>query len=75
MDVEATKGSSPLGGAFTLSYGADFTDDIDFDASNFTVKAALEALPSIDQVSFSSRSVPSSFSPRSCLWQKLSSGC
>jgi len=51
VDVnEATKGSSPLGGTFVLSFGADYTDDIDFDASNETVKAALEALPSIDQV-------------------------
>ena len=46
MDGEATKGSSPLGGTFALSYGADFTDDIDFGASNETVKAALEAPPS-----------------------------
>jgi hypothetical protein len=51
VDVnEVTKGSSPLGGTFVLSYGSDFTDDIDFDASNETVKAALEALASIDEV-------------------------
>ncbi len=51
VDVnEVTKGWSPLGGTFVISYGADYTDDIDFDASNETVKAALEALASIDQV-------------------------
>jgi len=51
VDVnEVTKGVSPLGGTFVISYGSDFTNDIDFDASNETVKAALEALPSIDEV-------------------------
>jgi hypothetical protein len=39
VDVnEATKGASPLGGTFVLSFGDDYTDDLDFDASNETVK-------------------------------------
>jgi hypothetical protein len=51
VDVnEVTKGASPLGGTFVVSFGADYTDDLDFDASAVTMKAALEALPSIDQV-------------------------
>jgi len=38
VDVnEVTKGISPLGGTFTLSFGDDYTDDLDFDASNETV--------------------------------------
>ena len=39
----------PTGGTFTLTYGSDTTDDIDFDATPAEVQAALEALDSIGE--------------------------
>lgn len=51
VDVhEVVKGASPLGGTFTVSYGDDYTLDLPFDASNYTMKQELEKLPSIDEV-------------------------
>ena len=51
VDVkEVVKGVSPLGGTFTVSFGDDYTADLPFDASNYTMKHELEQLPGIDEV-------------------------
>jgi hypothetical protein len=48
--VEQVKGVSPVTGSFTVFYEGYFTDDIQHDASAADVKAALEALPTINAV-------------------------
>ena len=47
------KGSSPIAGTFTVSYGGAYSTDIPFDASAAQMKAALEALSSLGQVGVS----------------------
>jgi hypothetical protein len=48
-------GEAPLGGTFTLAFGADVTDRIAWDASADELKARLEALPSIASVDVARR--------------------
>jgi len=48
--IEAIKGVSPISGTFTLFYEGQFTNDIAFDGSAATVKAALEALSNVGTV-------------------------